>query len=148
IAVCAFGGVSATASLLWDSPPRTVGAMLATVAVIVVFLAPRVTILLSKLPIPRVPTAGEPLDDIETQGGTTVEGVTAVGKQVIPTEQGMTVRVRRASQYLTGILTAAAITATVGCYLAVDVSGRFYWQGTVFATAVATVLCLRGRSHH
>ena len=47
---------------------------------IVVYLAPRVTIALSKLPIPRVPTAGEPLDDIETQGGTTVEGVNAVGQ--------------------------------------------------------------------
>src|SRR4051794_36110814 len=148
IAVCIFGGASATASLLWQPPPRAVGALLATVAVIVVYMAPRVTILLSKLPIPRVPTAGEPLDDIETQGGTTVEGVSAVGKQVIPTEKGMTVRVRRASQYLTGILTAAAITATVGCYLAVDVSGQFYWQGAAFAVAVATVLSLRGRSHH
>lgn len=106
------------------------------------------TILLAKLPVPRVPTAGEPLDDIETQGGTTVEGVNAVGKQVIPTEEGMTVRVRRASQYLTGILAAAAITATAGCYLALDFSSGFYWQGTVFVAAVATVLCLRGRSHH
>ena len=89
IAACAFGGAAATAMLLWQPPLRTVGALLATVAVIVVYLAPRVTILLSKLPIPRVPTAGEPLDDIETQGGTTVEGVNAVGKQIIPTEEGL-----------------------------------------------------------
>ena len=89
IAACVFGGASATAMLLWQPPLRTVGAVLATVSVIVVYLAPRVTILLSKLPIPRVPTAGEPLDDIETQGGTTVEGVNAVGKQVIPTEEGL-----------------------------------------------------------
>jgi type VII secretion integral membrane protein EccD len=148
IAVCVFGGVSATASLLWDSPPRTVGALVATVAVIVVYLAPRVTILLSKLPIPRVPTAGEPLDDIETQGGTTVEGVNAVGKQIIPTEEGLTRRVRRANEYLTGILVAAALAALAGSYLAVDVSNGFFWQGTVFAIAVATVLCLRGRAHH
>ena len=124
------------------------GAVLATVSVIVVYLAPRVTILLSKLPIPRVPTAGEPLDDIETQGGTTVEGVNAVGKQIIPTEEGLIERVRRANEYLTGILVAAALAAVVGCYLAVDVSNGFFWQGTAFAAAVATVLCLRGRSHH
>jgi type VII secretion integral membrane protein EccD len=148
ISLAVIGGAAAIVDLLFNPMPRAVGAVLATVSVIVVYMSPRVTILLAKLPVPRVPTAGEPLDDIETQGGTTVEGVTAVGKQVIPTEKGMTVRVRRASQYLTGILTAAAITATVGCYLAVDVSGRFYWQGTVFAVAVATVLCLRGRSHH
>lgn len=148
ISLAVIGGAAAVVNLLWNPPPRAIGAVLATVSVIVVYLSPRVTILLAKLPVPRVPTAGEPLDDIETQGGTTVEGVNAVGKQVIPTEEGMTVRVRRASQYLTGILTAAAVTATAGCYLAVDVSGRFYWQGTVFAAAVATVLCLRGRSHH
>jgi type VII secretion integral membrane protein EccD len=148
ISLAVIDGAAAVVDVLWNLMPRAVGAVLATVSVIVVYMSPRVTILLAKLPVPRVPTAGEPLDDIETQGGTTVEGVTAVGKQVIPTEKGMTVRVRRASQYLTGILTAAAITATVGCYLAVDVSGQFYWQGSVFAVAVATVLCLRGRSHH
>jgi type VII secretion integral membrane protein EccD len=148
IAACAFGSASATANLLWHPPPRTVGALLATVAVIVVYMAPRVTILLSKLPIPRVPTAGEPLDDIETQGGTTVEGVNAVGKQIIPTEEGLIQRVRRANEYLTGILVAAALAAVVGSYLAVDVSNGFFWQGTAFAAAVATVLCLRGRSHH
>lgn len=148
IAVCAFGGVSSTAMLLWQPPIRSVGALLATVAVIVVYLAPRVTIGLSKLPIPRVPTAGEPLDDIETQGGTTVEGVNAIGKQIIPTEEDLISRVRRANQHLTGILVAAALAALAGCYLAVDVTNGFYWQGTVFAIMVATVLCLRGRGHH
>lgn len=148
IAACVFGCASATANVLWHPPPRTVGALLATVAVIVVYLAPRVTILLSKLPIPRVPTAGEPLDDIETQGGTTVEGVNAVGKQIIPTEEGLISRVRRANAYLTGILVAAALAAAFGSYLAVDVSNGFFWQGTAFAVAVATVLCLRGRAHH
>lgn len=148
IAACAFGGVSSTAMLLWQAPIRAVGALLATVAVIVVYLAPRVTIGLSKLPIPRVPTAGEPLDDIETQGGPTVEGVNAIGKQIIPTEEDLISRVRRANQHLTGILVAAALAALVGCYLAVDVSDGFYWQGTVFAVMVATVLCLRGRGHH
>ncbi len=148
IAACTFGVASATATLLWQPPIRTVGAILATASVIVVYLAPRVTIALSKLPIPRVPTAGEPLDDIETQGGTTVEGVNAIGKQIIPTEEGLTRRVRRANEYLTGILIAAALAAAVGCYLAADVTNGFFWQGTAFAGVVATVMCLRGRRHH
>lgn len=148
IAASTFGGSAATALLLWQPPLRTVGAILATVSVIVVYLAPRVTIGLSKLPIPRVPTAGEPLDDIEAQGGTTVEGVNAIGKQIIPTEEGLIRRVRQANEHLTGILVAAAFAAVVGCYLAVDVSNGFFWQGTAFAVVVATVLCLRGRRHH
>lgn len=148
ISACAFGGAATTALLIWQPPVRSVGAIIATLAVIVVYLAPRVTIALSKLPLPRVPTAGEPLDDIETQGGTTVEGVNAVGKQIIPTEEGLIRRVTRANSHLTGLLAAATLTAAVGSYLAVDVSNGFFWQGTAFAVVVATVLCLRGRGHH
>lgn len=148
IAFSALGGLAAVMDILWQLPARTVGALVATASVLVVYLSPRVTILLSKLPIPRVPTAGEQLDDIETQGGTAVEGVNALGKQIIPTEEGMVDRLRRANQYLTGIIVAAAVMAAVGCYLALDFGNGFYWQGGAFAIAVATVLCLRGRSHH
>ena len=148
VGLSVFGAAAGVWSLLWAPPARTIGAILATVAVIVVYLAPRVTIVLSKLPIPRVPTAGEPLDDIETQGGTTVEGVNAVGKQLIPTEQGLIERVRPSNQYLTGIVASATITVVIGSYLANDVRNGFFWQGTAFAVVVACVLCLRGRSHY
>jgi type VII secretion integral membrane protein EccD len=148
IALAVFGAPAGLAALLMNPNPRAVGALLATAAVIVVYLAPRATILLSRLPVPPVPTAGEPLDDIETQGGTAVEGVNALGKQVIPTEEGMADRVRRAREYLTGIVAAAGLLALVGCYYALDVSNGFFWQGAAFAVAVATVLSLRGRSHH
>ncbi|MEC4764904.1 type VII secretion integral membrane protein EccD [Mycobacterium sherrisii] len=143
-----FGVPAAVAALVAGAHSRSVGAILATVAVIAVYLSPRSTIVLSRLPVPRVPTAGEPLDDIETQGGTAVEGVSAVGKQVIPTEQGMTDRVRRARDQLTGLVAAAGMLAIVGCYLVLGEDHEFYWQGSLFVAAVATVLCLRGRSHH
>jgi type VII secretion integral membrane protein EccD len=148
IGIAVLTAPAAVAELLWQPNPRAVGAILATVAVIAVYLSPRVTIAMAKLPIPRVPTAGEPLDDIETAGGTAVDGVNAIGKQLIPTEEGMAERVRRANEYLTGILVAAAVAAVLGSVLAVDTGNGFFWQGTVFAAAVATVLCLRGRSHH
>jgi type VII secretion integral membrane protein EccD len=148
IGLSVFGTATTVSMLLWSPALRAVGALLAVASVIVVYLAPRVTIVLSKLPVPPVPTAGEPLDDIETQGGTMVEGVNAVGRQVIPTEEGMIERVRPSNQYLTGIVAAATVTAVVGSYLAIDVTNGFFWQGTVFAITVACVLCLRGRSHY
>jgi type VII secretion integral membrane protein EccD len=148
IAFSVLGSGTTVSMLLWSPAPRAIGAILATASVTVVYLAPRLTIVLSKLPVPPVPTAGEPLDDIETQGGTAVEGVNAIGKQIIPTEEGMIERVRPSNQYLTGIVAAATLAAAVGSYLAIDVSNGFFWQGTAFAIAVATVLCLRGRSHH
>jgi type VII secretion integral membrane protein EccD len=148
IGLAVLGAAATIAELLWAPPARTIGAILATASVLVVYLAPRVTILVSKLPIPPVPTAGEPLDDIDTQGGTTVEGVDAVGKQVIPTEQGMIERIRPSNQYLTGIVVAATVAAVAGSYLAIDVSNGFFWQGTAFAITVACALCLRGRTHY
>lgn len=148
IALAVFGAPAAVAQHFLGWPPRTVGAVLATVGVIVVYLAPRATIVLSGVPVPRVPTAGEPLDDIETQGGTAVEGVNAIGKQVIPTEVGMTDQVRRAREFLTGLVAAAAILAGIGCFFALGAANGLLWQSIVFGFAVATVLCLRGRIHH
>ncbi|OBG78663.1 MULTISPECIES: type VII secretion integral membrane protein EccD [unclassified Mycobacterium] len=148
IAVAVLGVPVALACALAHPNPRALGAVSASAAVVVVYLAPRIAIMVARLPVPRVPTAGEPLDDIETQGGTAVEGVNAVGKQVIPTEEGMADQVRRARDHLTGLVAAAATLAAVGCYQALDVGNGFFWQGTAFGFAVATVLCLRGRSHH
>jgi ESX secretion system protein EccD len=148
IGLSMFGGATTISMLLWSPAQRALGALLAISSVIVVYLAPRVTIVLSKLPVPSVPTAGEPLDDIETQGGTMVEGVNAIGKQVVPTEESMIGRVRPSNQYLTGIVAAATVAAIVGSYLAIDVGNGFFWQGSAFAIAVACVLCLRGRSHY
>ncbi|MGH3584287.1 MAG: type VII secretion integral membrane protein EccD, partial [Mycobacterium sp.] len=150
IALAAFGIPTSLAQLTVDPAPRTIGAVLATVAVVVVYLAPSITIMASRLPVPRVPTAGEPLDDIEMQGGTAVDGVDALRaiSRIVPTEEGMTRRVGRASDYLTGVVSAAAVAAVAGAYLANDVDDGFHWQGALFGFAVATVLCLRGRSHH
>ena len=148
IGLSVFGVAAATSAALWAPPVRTTGALLAIASVIAVYLAPRLTIVLSKLPVPAVPTAGEPLDDIETQGGTAIEGVNALRKQHIPTEAGLIKRIRPSNQYLSGIVVAATVAAITGSYLAVDVSNGFFWQGSVFAIVVATVLCLRGRSHY
>lgn len=150
ITAAAFGIPTSLVALTVDPALPTVGAVLASVALVVVYLAPGITIMVSRLPVPRVPTAGEPLDDIEIQGGTAVNGVDAVRaiSRLVPTEEGMARRVSRASQYLTGVVCAAAVAAVAGAGLAVGAANGFRWQGVTFGIAVATVLCLRGRSHH
>lgn len=135
------------AQWIWDVDAAAVGAVTATAAVAVVYLAPSATIAVSRLPVPRVPTAGEPLDDVEIQGVPAVEGVNAITR-VVPTGEHLGERVRRAGEQLTGITVAAVGVAIAGCFLAADVSEGFYWQGVVFGLVVATALCLRGRRHH
>lgn len=110
LALAVFGIPMSLAQLTVDPASATIGAILATVAVVVVYLAPGITIMASRLPVPRVPTAGEPLDDIEIQGGTAVDGVDALRaiSRVVPTEEGMTRRVSRASDCLTGVVVASS----------------------------------------
>ena len=144
IAVALVGAPAAIAYGGLNLSSRAVGAIVTTMAVIVVYLAPRVTILLSSLPVPRVPTAGEPLDDIETQGGTAVDGVNAIGGR--SSTEGMTDQVWRATEYLTGIVAAAAIVAVVGCYLAVGASDGFYRQERC-PRSLSRPPGRRGRSH-
>ncbi|ANW66324.1 type VII secretion integral membrane protein EccD [Mycobacterium sp. djl-10] len=150
LTLSAFGVPTSLVALTVDPALPTIGAVLASVALVVVYLAPGITIMASKLPVPRVPTAGEPLDDIEIQGGTAVNGVDAIRaiSRIVPTEEGMARRVSRASKYLTGVVAAAAVAAVTGACLAVGAADGFRWQGVAFGIAVATVLCLRGRSHH
>ncbi|WP_160112793.1 type VII secretion integral membrane protein EccD [Mycobacterium sp. 3519A] len=148
ICLAAVGAPAMAAQMAWGGDPAVAGSIIAAGGVLTVYLAPRVTILLSRLPIPRVPTAGEPLDEIETEGGTNVEGVNALGKQVIPTEEGMAQRVGRATEHLTGIVAATTILVIAGCFLTLDPHGGLSWQKEVFVAAAATALCLRGRSHH
>ncbi|MGC5249325.1 type VII secretion integral membrane protein EccD [Gordonia sp. DT219] len=144
-----FLGVASVCWNVFDVTQRQVGAVLTVVAVIAVSVAPRLTITLAKLPVPPVPTAGEPIDDIDTRGEPTVHGVDAVTARSVPTADGLDERIARANAYLTGILVGSAITVVVGVYLSVDTStGHFYWQATVFAALAAAVLCLRGRTHH
>ncbi|MBE7193141.1 MAG: type VII secretion integral membrane protein EccD [Gordonia polyisoprenivorans] len=149
ITLTVFLGVASVCWNLFDVTQRQVGAVLTVVAVIAVSIAPRLTITLAKLPVPPVPTAGEPIDDIDTRGEPTVHGVDAVTSRSVPTADGLNERIDRANAYLTGILVGSAITVVVGVYLSVDTStGHFYWQATVFAALAAAVLCLRGRTHH
>ena len=149
ITLTAFLGTASICWNLFDISERQVGAVLTVIAIIAVSVAPRLTIALAKLPVPPVPTAGEPIDDIDTRGEPTVAGVNAVTTRSVPTVEGLNERIGRANAYLTGILAGASITVVVGVYLSVDTStGHFYWQATVFAALAAAVLCLRGRTHH
>lgn len=149
ITLTVFLGTASVCWNLWDITERQVGAVLGVTAVIAVSVAPRLTIGLAKLPVPPVPTAGEPIDDIDTRGEPTVQGVNAVTTRSVPTADGLNERIGRANAYLTGILAGASVSVAVGVYFSVDThTGHFYWQGTVFAALAAAVLCLRGRTHH
>ncbi|WP_246222135.1 MULTISPECIES: type VII secretion integral membrane protein EccD [Gordonia] len=145
------GGTACGAALLTDASPAEVGAVTAVCAAAAVALAPRLTIVLAKLPLPPVPTAGGAGDLVDHEPSPTIEGIGAVGAMALPDARTLERRVALAESYLTGILTGAAlvtVTATV-------VSVSWHTSASVgplpvtaiLATVISAVLCLRGRSH-
>ncbi len=65
--------------MLIDADVAEVAAVVAAVGLLLIGLSPRLTILLAKLPLPPVPTAGAAIDvkDIEPQPS--IEGIGAIG---------------------------------------------------------------------
>ncbi|MGC5247642.1 type VII secretion integral membrane protein EccD [Gordonia sp. DT219] len=141
------GGAATLAGLFVDTSPRSVAAVSAAVGLLVIAQAPRLTIVLSKLPLPPVPTAGAPLDLDDAEPVSTIEGIGAIGAMALPKADALERRSYLANAYLTGIIAgASAITAPAA------VISCMPWNGVdakscVFAAIIAVVLCLRGRSH-
>ncbi|WHU45456.1 type VII secretion integral membrane protein EccD [Gordonia sp. L191] len=141
------GGAISVAVLLIDTSTRNVAAVGAAAVLLVVAMAPRLTIVLAKLPLPPVPTAGVPLDPDDAQPVPTIEGIGAIGAMALPKADALERRSYLANAYLTGIVAGA--TAVIGPTAVITATP---WTGVdtksmALAVILAVVMCLRGRSH-
>jgi len=135
-----FGSAAALAATLTDQPLRTVGGVLAGAALIGLVGAPRVAMLLAKLPLPPVPAPGTSVDPAEDDPDDT---------RSVPSYESVAGRADRARRFLTGLVCAMTLlTVFGGLAAAVPASGAgIYWPGTALAVASATVLMFRGRTY-
>lgn len=141
------GGLGAGAATLSGAPVREVAAVLAAAGILVIALAPRATVVLAKLPMPPVPTAGAAFGPQDAEPRPAIEGIGAIGAVVLPKADVLQRRSYVANSYLTGIVVGAAlVTATSAVLVAAPVHDVF---PTAFAygLVISAVLCLRGRSH-
>ncbi|SDU54198.1 type VII secretion integral membrane protein EccD [Gordonia westfalica] len=101
------GALGCGARLLIDADVSDVAAVVAAVGLLLIGLSPRLTILLAKLPLPPVPTAGAAIDvkDIEPQPS--IEGIGAIGATALPKADALERRSYIANAYLTGIVGAS-----------------------------------------
>lgn len=141
------GAFAGLAQILWHPQPSYVGAPLAGCSIFLVVLAPRLTVLLARLPLPPVPTAGEPVDPTDQDARPTIEGIGAIGAMALPSARALERRAQTANQYLTGIIAGATVTAAIGALMAASPGRGVIWKGAVLAMVVGIVLCLRGRAH-
>ena len=140
-------GAGCTAALLLDAEISDVAAVLAAVGLLLVALAPRLTIVLAKLPLPPVPTAGAPIDVEDVEPKPAIEGIGAIGAMALPKADALERRSFVANAYLTGIVAGTSLVTAVSAFLAAAPLSGFAPKSAAYAAIVAVVLCLRGRSH-
>ncbi|NMO02391.1 type VII secretion integral membrane protein EccD [Gordonia sp. TBRC 11910] len=124
-----------------------VAAVVAAVGVATVFAAPRATSVLAKLPLPTVPTAGDPIDADDDVAPPAIDGIGAVGAVTLPEVDSLAARAGVAQAYLTGISVGGAVVAAGGAVIAASPWSGFDARGCGYAGVIAAVLVLRGRSH-
>lgn len=138
---------AATSRLVSDLDVEKVCAILATVGLLTVCMASRATILLTKLPVPPVPTAGAPIDQDAFEPAPAIDGIGAIGAIALPKVDALERRSHLANAYLTGMTGGAtAVTCSAAVGAAAPLSG-FHAIPVAFAVVIGVVLCLRGRSH-
>lgn len=120
-----------------DLPGAAIGAAVTACALVLLAIAPRVAMLLARLPLPPVPSPGSPLDAEESADGP------------LPSFVGLEARAGRARHLLTGLVGAASVVAAVGSLMAAGAfgTGGIDWPGMLLAVVAAVVLMLRGRTY-
>lgn len=123
------GAGAALVATLVAHPAPGIGAGLAAAALVLLSAAPRLTILLARLPLPAVPTTTKELDEDDTAEFAefvTIERQAALGHS-----------------YLTGMVVGFGGTAAIGGLLAAPAGT----MGLLLALTVAAVLMLRARTY-
>ncbi|MGU3431721.1 type VII secretion integral membrane protein EccD [Actinomycetes bacterium M1A6_2h] len=133
VALC-LACLCATATAL---PVDDIAAVVAAACVLAFTWAPRMAMLHSRIPLPRVPVVESP--------GLSEHAGPDIGEPF----EAIRVRTVAAQQYLTGYVTGLSTVAAVAAVLAASAwpSGDVDWAGVVLALTIGLVLALRGRTH-
>lgn len=138
--VSLLGSLAALVAVLTEQSTRSVGAMLVGGALFGLVFAPRIAMMLAKLPLPPVPAPGTSLDPTEEDPD---------DARSLPSFATVERRAEHARRYLTGLVAGWTLLTVTGALLASapSASDGIYWPGTSLAVAAATVLMFRGRTY-
>ncbi|BDH58930.1 type VII secretion integral membrane protein EccD [Tsukamurella sp. PLM1] len=146
LTACTLAGAAAFAALWLPGSRAALAATVAIAAYVALVFAARIGALAARLPLPRVPAAGERIDPIDDDPPPTVAGVGAVAGGLAE-EQGPAPRTGFAQLVCTGVTIGAAAAGAVAT-LAVGAAAReIPGHHLAFAAVLAVAFCLRGRTH-
>ncbi|MBF6225711.1 type VII secretion integral membrane protein EccD [Nocardia abscessus] len=137
--LAAYAVPAALVGLLTGQPERAIGAGAAALGLVGLSLAPRISMLLAKLPLPPVPSPGTPIDPTEDDPD---------DHRALPTMEALRVKSERARMYLAGLVAATTLVTAIGALAATDpASDDPYWPGIALALVCAAVLMFRSRTY-
>lgn len=132
---------AAVAGMFITEPNRVVFAVLAAAALGALGLAPRLSMVLARLPLPPVPTGGSAVDPAEAD---------PTDLQAMPSFDELNAKARSARRFLAGLVGGATLLAVGGAVGSAAPTGHdwtVYWPGTVLALVIGIVLLFRGRTY-
>lgn len=148
ITVATLVALGALGQVLVGAPVQHTAAVLAVVALLVALVAPRLTILLVRLPVPTVPSAGASLDDIDPPEAQNINaGVAAIGAVALPETAALELRAKAANAHMSGLMLGAAAVAVTSAVIVAVPRPDVDWKSMLFGVLVAAAVVLRGRSH-
>ncbi|MEU7631950.1 type VII secretion integral membrane protein EccD [Nocardia sp. NPDC049220] len=138
-ALATYAVPAALIGLLTDQPERAIGAGAAALGLGGLALAPRVSMLLAKLPLPPVPSPGTPIDPTEDDPD---------DHRALPTMDVLRMKSERARKYLAGLVAATTLVTAIGALSATEPTAAGpHWPGVALASVCAVVLMFRSRTY-
>lgn len=138
-ALAGFAIPAALVGLLVDLPPRAIGGGVAAAGLAGLSLAPRLSMLLARLPLPPVPAPGTPIDPTEDDPD---------DHRALPTLEALRAKSERARDHLAGLVAATTVVVVAGAVASVDpAAARPFWPGLALALVCAAVLMFRSRTY-
>ncbi|WP_458686190.1 type VII secretion integral membrane protein EccD [Nocardia tengchongensis] len=130
---------AALVGLFTELPVRAIGGGVAALGLAGLSLAPRLSILLARLPLPPVPAPGTPIDPTEDDPD---------DHRALPTLEALQAKSEQARDYLGGLVVATTLVVVTGGVASVDpAAGRPFWPGFALALVCAAVLLFRSRTY-
>ncbi|MGL4306993.1 MAG: type VII secretion integral membrane protein EccD [Mycobacteriaceae bacterium] len=152
------GFISSFVAVVTEQPTHTVGAGLAGLSLAALAIAPRLAMLLARLPLPPVPSPGNKVDlspegidaaDFAQSGHSGHDLETAA----LPSIADLEDRASNAHSMLTGTVCGTVVATVAGAALAAQslspssATDMRWWAGFSLASVVTLVLLLRSRTH-
>ncbi|RJO72132.1 type VII secretion integral membrane protein EccD [Nocardia panacis] len=138
-ALAVYAVPAALVGMLAEQPLHVIGGGAAALGLGGLSLAPRISMLLAKLPLPPVPSPGTPIDPSEDDPD---------DHRALPTMEILRGKSERARMYLGGLVAATTLVTAAGALIATDPqAGEPFWPGIALALVCAIVLMFRSRTY-